>query len=237
MKNISPFIGGNMNPIILDKIPCELDTEKIARKLHIEQGSDDYADLVKLLETVTLVSRPKAVYKPVFVEDTGSDYVVLDDQEMRSTVMQQNLKDVHRVFAYVSTCGDEVEQWSKTITDILHNWWMDSIKEHVLAQASIYLRARVTTDMDLSKIASMSPGSLPDWPISEQAKLFALLGDTKGMIGVSLTDSMLMTPSKTVSGFFFETDSDYVNCQLCTREKCIGRKVPFDDAKYKRLFG
>lgn len=222
-----------MNPIVLGNIPCELDKDKIAKRMHLEPGSDDYADLEALLEKVVEIARPKAVYKLVFIGEMGSDFVVLDNQRMCSTVMPENLKDVHRVFAYVATCGDEIEQWSKTITDILHNWWMDGIKEFVLARASLYLKARVIDDMDLSKIASMSPGSLPDWPLLEQAKLFALLGDTQEMIGVSLTESMLMVPAKTVSGIFFETDSDYVSCQLCAREKCIGRKAPFDEAKQR----
>lgn len=224
-----------MTHIILDNISCKLETKAIAKKLHIEENTDDYAEFLDLLDKVKKIAKPKAIYKPVFIEDKGKDYVVLDDQRMLSTLMPKNLKDVHRVFAYVSTCGDEIEQWSKTITDILHNWWMDTIKEHVLGQATTFLHARVKKDMMLGKTASMHPGSLPDWPISEQAKLFALLGDVKKSIGVELTDSMLMTPSKTISGFYFETQSDFVNCQLCTRENCTGRKVPFDEAKYNEL--
>ena len=226
-----------MNPIILDNIPCVLDTQKIAKRLHVEPDTDDYADLQKLLKQVMEIAKPKAVYKPVFIEERGSDFVMLDNQRMVSTVLQQNLKDVHRAFAYVSTCGEEIEAWSKSVTDMLHNWWMDGIKEHVLACASVYLKARVVSDMELGKIASMSPGSLPDWPITEQAKLFALIGDSQEMVGVSLTDSMLMTPAKTVSGVIFETEHDYVSCQLCTREKCVGRKVPFDEKKYTELLG
>jgi hypothetical protein len=48
------------------------------------------------------------------------------------------------------------------------------------------------------------------------------------LIGVRLLDSMLMLPSQTVSGLLFETESDYVNCQLCPREHCPNRRAPFD---------
>lgn len=224
-----------MDHILLDDFACDLSTQEIAKRLHIE-SDQDYEDLVNLLEKVIQIAKPKAIYKPVFIEDSDRDFVLLDDQKMLSTLMPKNLKDVHRVFAYIATCGVEVDEWSKTITDMLHNWWLDSIKEYLLRQAINYLEKRVVSDMQLKKIASMSPGSLPDWPLSEQRKLFALLGDVKAIIGVRLTDSMLMLPSKTVSGFFFETDSGYVNCQLCTRENCIGRQQPFDEAKYKKLF-
>lgn len=197
-----------MNPIILDNIPCVLDTQKIAKQLHVEPDTDDYTDLEELLKRVTEAARPKAVYKPVSIEEHGSDFVLLDELKMCSTVVSKNLADVHRVFVYVSTCGEEIEAWSKTVTDMLHSWWMDGIKEHVLAQASLYLKKRVIADMELSNISSMNPGSLPDWPLLEQAKLFALLGDTQEMVGVSLSDSMLMIPAKTLSGIFFETDTD-----------------------------
>jgi len=38
----------------------------------------------------------------------------------------------------------------------------------------------------------MNPGSLEDWPLTEQRVLFALLGDPQAAIGVRLTDSLLM---------------------------------------------
>lgn len=151
--------------------------------------------------------------------------------------MPQNLKDVHRVFAYVATCGKELEEYAKTVTDYLHSWWMNSIMEFVLGDAISTLRARVKSDFELGKVAAMSPGSLPDWPISEQRKLFSVIGNVEEIIGVTLTDSMLMVPAKTVSGFYFETDTNYVNCQLCTKANCPTRRKPFDEEKYKSVFG
>jgi len=226
-----------MNPILLDNINFDPNIPAIAKRLHVSPDSDEYAELSELLTEVSAVAKPKALYKPVFINETGSDYVVLDDKKMQSTVMPQNLKDVHRVFAYVATCGTEIEEYSKSVTDYLHSWWMNSIMEYVLAEAVKKLRASVKKNFDVSKFSSMSPGSLPDWPISEQTKLFGLLGGVENLIRVTLTDSMLMIPAKTVSGFYFETDTGYVNCQLCTRTDCPNRRQPFDEERYKNLFG
>ena len=226
-----------MSYILLDDIEFKADLRTIAKRLHLEPDSEEYLELDTLLCEVSKIAKPKAVYSPVFIEDAGSDFVVLGDQKMLSTLMPKNLEGIHRVFAYVATCGIEIEQYSNGVTDILHNWWMNTIMEAVLGQASAAVRLRVKNDFDLKKIASMSPGSLPDWPINEQPKLFSLIGDVKELIGVTLTDSMLMIPAKTVSGFFFETDADYVNCQLCKRKNCVGRKVPFDEKKYEALLG
>lgn len=226
-----------MKPILIDNIGFDPDIDLIAKKLRINQDADEYIELKDLLDEVKNVARPKAVYKPVFVNETGEDYVTLDGQKMQSKVMPQNLKDVNRVFAYVATCGTELEEYAKTVTDYLHSWWMNSIMEFVLGDAISTLRARVKRAFVLGKIAAMSPGSLPDWPISEQKKLFSVIGDVEELIGVTLTDSMLMVPAKTVSGFYFETDTNYVNCQLCTKANCPSRRQPFDEKKYKSVFG
>ena len=37
-------------------------------------------------------------------------------------------------------------------------------------------------------------------------------------IGVTLTDTFLMLPNKTVSGIFYPTEVDFVTCQLCHRD-------------------
>ena len=76
----------------------------------------------------------------------------------------------------------------------------------------------------------MNPGSgdVDIWPIEQQRELFSLFGDVKALIGVTLTDSFLMIPNKTVSGVFYPTEVDFVTCQLCHRERCPNRRAPFD---------
>ena len=76
----------------------------------------------------------------------------------------------------------------------------------------------------------MNPGSGERslWPIEEQRPLFKLLGSIETAIGVHLTDSFLMLPNKSVSGFYYKTDKEFHNCQLCKRDHCPNRQKPFD---------
>jgi hypothetical protein len=74
----------------------------------------------------------------------------------------------------------------------------------------------------------MNPGSLEDWPITAQPKLFQLLGDPKKSIGVELLDSMLMLPNQTVSGIRFVSEEGFSNCELCPREHCSHRTIPYN---------
>ena len=73
------------------------------------------------------------------------------------------------------------------------------------------------------------------WPIEQQRELFALLGDVEGLIGVRLTASFLMVPTKSVSGLRFASAAEFYSCQLCRREKCPGRRAPFDRALWQRV--
>ena len=80
----------------------------------------------------------------------------------------------------------------------------------------------------LDKLSNMSPGSLEDWPVTEQKPLFSLFRTEKEPIGVKLTKHMLMIPRKSVSGIYFPTEVTFFSCQLCSRERCPARKAPYD---------
>jgi hypothetical protein len=81
-------------------------------------------------------------------------------------------------------------------------------------------------------MSAMNPGSLADWPIEQQRVLFDLFGAGAQQIGVRLSDSLLMVPTKTVSGMYFPTTEHFESCQLCPREHCPGRRAPFESTLY-----
>jgi hypothetical protein len=226
-----------METIVLRSIPVSISTADAARYVHVKPDTEDYQELDALVKEAVSVARPKAAYTTSFVTNRGEDFVELDGVRMNSRIMPQNLSKVHRVFPYVATCGEEVDRWSAGISDMLHSYWMDGVKEMILGQASEYLDRHFTDTLQLGKYSSMNPGSLPDWPVTAQTSLFSLLGDVKELIGVTLTDSMLMLPTKSMSGLAFQTESGYKNCRLCARKNCQGRQAPFDEAMYTELIG
>jgi hypothetical protein len=59
--------------------------------------------------------------------------------------------------------------------------------------------------------------------------LFQLLADVEASIGVRLNKSLVMIPTKSVSGIYFQTEVSFFNCQLCQRGKCPGRKARYDE--------
>lgn len=226
-----------MKPIVLDSIPVTLSAAEIAPQLRVKEGTEDYEALEALLRQACAIARPKAIYTMASITGHGDGYVEIEGVRMESRVMCDNLKGVHRAFPYVATCGTEVDKWSAGVADFLENWWMDVAKEHLLGRAIRQLNGHLKQTYGIERMSNMNPGSLPDWPITAQPQLFGLLGDVAASIGVTLTDSMLMVPSKSVSGLYFQNESNYENCELCDRKDCPGRRKPFDKEKHETILG
>ncbi|MFB3883379.1 MAG: vitamin B12 dependent-methionine synthase activation domain-containing protein [Armatimonadota bacterium] len=211
------------------QIPVELDLERIHSDLHVSPESEDAKDLADLVERVAAMAEPKAAYDVCYVDDRGAGGVIINGVTFTSRVLEVNLRKVHRVFPFVVTCGRELENVPGVDGDPLREYWLDHLRILALQAASARLKAHIESTYQPGKLSSMSPGSLADWPITQQKQLFALLGDVEGAIGVELTDSYLMVPMKSVSGMYFPTEASFHSCSLCPRKECPGRSAPYDE--------
>ncbi len=182
------------------------------------------------------MARPKAAYRVAYIDSRSTDTVVIEGVTFKSRVLRVNTDGAQRVFPYVATCGLELDDWSRSVGDLLAAFWADAIKEAAVIAAMRALRSHVVGAFRLKRSAAMAPGSLADWPIGQQRPLFALLGDVQGAIGVRLTPSMLMVPAKSVSGILFPTEESFESCQLCPRPGCPNRRAPYDPGLYERRY-
>jgi hypothetical protein len=212
----------------LDAIPFHIDFHTLLDKLRIKEHSPHASQLNDLAREAEAIARPKATYRVSFVEARGDDWVVVDSIKFSSRLLRVNLNDVHRLFPYVATCGVELEAWSTSNEDFLFRFWADTIKHMAVNQASEAMRQDLVARFQPGPLSSMNPGSLGDFPITAQTDLFALLGDVETLIGVQLTSSFLMLPTKSVSGILFPTEQSFFSCQLCPREQCPSRKAPYE---------
>jgi hypothetical protein len=214
--------------VIIDQIPFKPDEKALFSELHIRENSLSARQVAAMLGQAQTIARPKAIYHLALVEPIGNDEVLLDGVKFKSRIMRVNLENIHRVFAYVASCGREIYEWALSFDDPLERFWADAIMVAALGNAADALCAHLRERYQPGAMSAMNPGSLPDWPMTEQIPLFGLLGNVSEAIGVTLTDSLLMVPTKSVSGVYFPTESGYANCQLCPREKCPNRRAVYD---------
>ncbi|MCX6088862.1 MAG: vitamin B12 dependent methionine synthase [Candidatus Atribacteria bacterium] len=217
-----------LETIILSNIPFQVNREHLADFLHLSETGEDWERMIQLVEEAERVGRPQALYGTVYIDEKNDGEVVIEGIHFTSRVLRVNVDSIHKVFPFVATCGQELDEWSRSFPDLLDAYWLDMIKEMILREALVYLENHLHQHLFPGKTSTMNPGSLPDWPITEQKKLFELMGNSTTQIGVGLTESCLMIPIKSVSGIIFPTESRFENCQLCPRQNCPGRRAPYE---------
>ena len=216
-----------MDVILIDPVSFHPDLPALKQELHIRPESSHEADFEALACLAENIARPMAFYKPVFIDSREGDTVILDGISFTSRVLRVNLESVQRVFACLATCGREMEAWANAQEDMLARFWADRLMEHALGSAWQAMEAHLAQRYHPGAISTMNPGSLEDWPLTQQRELFSLFGDTQALLGVELTDSFLMIPRKSVSGIVFPTEIGFQSCMLCPRENCPGRRAPY----------
>jgi hypothetical protein len=212
---------------ILKDIPLSVEITEVVRRIRV--GNEATEDIKLLLEQVNLLISVKAAYKVSFVDSRSEESVTLDKIEFRSRVLRKHLDRVQRVFAYVVTIGQALEERGQQSPDPLEKYYIDEIGNVAVVKARTYLEDYLRGKYGLKKLSTMGPGQLKDWPLQEQRKLFNLLGDVENTIGVSIGEHMFMLPLKSLSGIYFPTEVTFFTCQLCSREKCPSRRARYDE--------
>jgi len=211
-----------MNPI-----PVQVDPGIIKKIAHIPEGEEER--ILSLIAASQSAMSAKAIYKVSYVESRAEDSVILDGVRFRSKVLRKHFDTVERVFPFVVTIGTGVEALEKASGDALEKYYLDLIGNAAVVNAREHLKKRIGTRYALQGLSYMGPGQLKDWPLEEQRLLFSLLGDVRGALGVTLSDSLLMVPRKSLSGIYFPTEIPFMACQLCPRESCSSRKAHYDE--------
>jgi len=222
---------------ILDNIPFSFDWDSLLKQAHLESGSDEEREFRTLGDVAMKVGKPKAVYTESFIDRRDRDTVQIGTISFTSRTLSRNLTSAERIFPYVATCGQEMDESSPAGGDILKTFWWDLIKTQLLFSSHKHLNEHLHHKFRLGKTAMMHPGSgdASVWPIEQQRVLFALLGDVQTAIGVTLTDSYLMTPNKTTSGLLFPTEKDFRSCEVCHRENCPSRQALFNKSLWDEI--
>jgi len=222
---------------VYQDIPCELDLIDLLDDLCIEPETEEAETLAGLVSQARALARPKVLFRECFIQNRQRDSLTIDGIPFQSKVLSAVLESAERVFPFVATCGRELDRIEVDPGDFLTKYWLETIKDRALSCSRRFLQVTIAELFGLSKASELSPGSgdASVWPLEQQGLLFRLLGDVSGLIGVELTESCLMIPTKTVSGIRFPTEVELTSCQLCRRADCPSRRAPFDRRLWESL--
>ncbi len=168
----------------------------------------------------------KVCYRELPVTVTG-DVCDFGTFQLRSTQLAANLQGCHRVILFAATVGVELDR-------LITKYGRLSPVKALLFQAIGTERIEALCDgfcRDMAEQTGMatrlrfSPG-YGDLALDAQRQLFSVL-DCSRRIGVSLNDSLLMSPSKSVTAFVgvYEGEQErYKNsCGACDKQDCAFR--------------
>ena len=225
----------NDNVRVLDNIPVKLDVAEVMARLHMRGDTRRIEAMVQeLVEMVTQVARPKVMYKVSQVTNADGKKLEVDGVEFTHHIPALNFSRGERVFPYVATCGAEVETIKLPPGNAMKAYCLDAIKNMVLLRsAGDYLQNHLKQTYHLEEISRIAPGEAMG-TTAQQPKLFSILGDVEGSIGVRLNAHNIMVPEKSGSGIYFETAVRIESCQLCPNN-CRGRRAPHDPELFNKF--
>ena len=214
---------------IIKDIPVSLDPQEIKKALRMGERQE-WEDLIKevVADAQGLIAA-RAVYKVCYIDEKLKDAIMVHGICLKSKVLRKHVENAERVFPYVITIGNQLEEAARNCKDLLKQFCYETAGDMGLTQVHDYMAEQLRSTYALSEVSSMEPGSLDDWPIEEQRPLFSLIGDVESAIGVRLNDHLIMVPRKSISGVCFPTEIPFQSCQLCSHERCPSRRASYDE--------
>ena len=186
-----------------------------------------------LLEQCREIMEPKGAYVVLEALPT-EDMEEITTRETRfhpGTIIVKMLKGSEKFLFFVATAGPGPEQLSKKLMaegQYLEGFLVDLIGSSLADAAAQHVHDVIKEAMGQSGLLisnRYSPGYC-GWKGDEQQKLFSFFPE--GICGISLTESSLMTPIKSVSGLVGAGPDvkfrDYT-CEICSMKDCSFRRT------------
>jgi len=139
----------------LEHIPVNLDLEEIKRRLRTGK-SGDWSQVQTLVEEAQSLISAKAVYKVCYIESKQEGAITINGRRLKSRVLRKNLNTVERVFPYVVTIGNRLEEKTRACTDLLKKYYLDTIGNVALTATQKYLEDQLRSRYALDGMSCMS---------------------------------------------------------------------------------
>lgn len=180
----------------------------------------DDGEISSLIDECVAEARTQLAYRVVYRElDFGSDGAVCDfgDFSVKSSGLAKCLAGCERVILFAATIGTGIDRLIAKYSRVVPS-------RALIFQALGAERIEALCDCFCGELnrptARFSPG-YGDLPLECQREIFAML-DCERKIGLTLNESLLMSPSKSVTAFVgVGGEGEIINkCGACTMHGC-----------------
>ena len=194
-----------MNGQIFNPIPFEItmDTLNDALKLRNRKRLLNQAQI--LLDQTNAAAVPKALVISGSVDEKTETRIVINGAAFTSPKLMANLDEGDDLYAYIATCGTEIDAYAASLTDQMDLFMMDGIMNLLVGAGKAFVSKQVGSAASWPDIYDYVPGAGEAWPKEEQVKLFNLFGGYPAEIGVSMEDAAFVLPRRSTIGILSKT--------------------------------
>lgn len=194
-----------MNGQIFNPIPFEItmDTLNDALKLRNRKRLLNQAQI--LLDQTNAAAVPKALVISGSVDEKTETRIVINGAAFTSPKLMANLDEGDALYAYIATCGTEIDAYAASLTDQMDLFMMDGIMNLLVGVGKAFVSKQVGSAASWPDIYDYVPGAGEAWPKEEQVKLFNLFGGYPAEIGVSMEDAAFVLPRRSTIGILSKT--------------------------------
>ena len=191
-----------------------------------------------VLAEVATTCIPRYMFRVLEAACSGNKEIQIDHTTFRvGKIISSYLPGMNHTCMFVTTAGKEYEAYLhhlKTTGDIVKEFVADAIGS-VIAEACVSQISKELAKCEgIKQSYPYSPGYC-GWNIKEQKELFSLFPEKP--CGISLSESYLMSPVKSISGFIAlgkELIPQPYRCEICANKHCYKRKERTNDT-YERM--
>lgn len=185
----------------------------------------------QIIDELAEIAEPKSTYQIVGIEHGEEDMLQIGSFSVQSRNLSKNLKGCGEAVLFAATLGPKVDMQLKRYSSL-------SMSRAVVLQAASAAMIeqycdnyQIELELKLNEEGKyMRPRFSPgygDFSLEHQKDIFAAL-DLPRKIGLTLTDTLIMAPSKSVTAVIgvstTEEDCILQGCEACNKKDCEYRR-------------
>ena len=215
----------------------DLDDNKIYNYLGYKQGESIITDHISSLvqrakEEVISKSEPRAIFSRTIPISHQENKLYAENILLEGEDIKAHLESCWGAIFMATTIGEGIDRLIRTqeARDMTYAVILDSCSSVMVEAVADYFEKEKRDEIIRrgEYLTSRYSSGYGDFPISFNSKLMAIL-DAQRKIGLSVTDSGIMLPRKSISGVYGVSKVDVkgkmAGCKSCAlRDKCLFRR-------------
>lgn len=208
----------------------DISSKEIEDLARMDESMPSYSDFLQN-EIVTSLASSEIeggyIVLPAYL--AASEIIINNTTFAVGSALSKCFENITHISLFACTAGEVVSERVKELNangEIMEAYLLDVLGSVMVEKAMDKLQAIITKEQEelgLNTTNRYSPG-YSNWHMSEQIKLFSFLPNN--FCNITLSDSCLMIPAKSVSGFIgIGPTVRYKKhaCQLCNSHNCLYR--------------